>query len=184
MQRSCRHRRRALQKDSSSTTSARPVLTDVHTLSVTSSPSQTTATGLVQQTAFEEFTGTIKGVADHGLIYGLADTGSGLTSGVVRMALSTVGTWNSLSSGLIQMAGFIQHKFTQDLEQLQNLNREWQAFSGQVEDFDDVLNEQQLVRDPLTGVYYEAPYSSYEPDGPQGGGYYVGTQLLNPVNRS
>ena len=33
------------------------------------------------QTAFEEFTGTIKGVSDHGLIYGTADTGSGLTSG-------------------------------------------------------------------------------------------------------
>jgi hypothetical protein len=159
-------------------------LTDVHALWVTSSPSQTEVSGQLQQTAFEEFTGTIKGVADHGVIYGLADTGSGITAGVVRMALSTAGTWNGLSSGLIQMSGFIQHNFTQDLEQLQNLNREWQAFDGQVQNFDNVLNEQQLVRDPTTGVYYEAPYSSYDPDGPDGPGYYSGGQLLDPVNQS
>jgi ABC-type bacteriocin/lantibiotic exporter with double-glycine peptidase domain len=98
------------------------------------------------------------------------------------MALSTQVTWNSLNSGLIQMAGFIQHNFTQDLEQLQALNREWQQFSGQVQSFDDVLNEQQLVEDPTTGVYYEAPYSSYDPDGPDGPGYYTSDgDPLNPV---
>jgi hypothetical protein len=160
-------------------------IVDVHSLSLTSSPSQTVSDGAQQQTAFEEFTGSIKGVADHGLIYSTAVTGSsdGLTSGVIRMALSTESTWNGLNSGLIQMAGFIQHNFTQDLEQLQALNREWQQFSGQVQSFDDVLNEQQLVEDPTTGVYYEAPYSSYDPDGPDGPGYYSSNgDPLNPVS--
>jgi hypothetical protein len=157
---------------------------DVHSLWTDSSPTETVSSGAEQQTTFEEFTGSIKGVADHGLIYSVADTGSdGLTSGVIRMALSTQSTWNSLNSGLIQMAGSIQHNFTQDLEQLQNINQEWQNFSGQVESFDDVLNQQQLVQDPTTGTYYEAPYSSYETDGPDGAGYYTSSgQALNPVN--
>lgn len=156
---------------------------DVHTLWTDSSPSQTVSSGAVQQTAYEEFTGSIKGVADHGLVYAVADTGSdGFTSGVVRMAFSTQSTWNALNSGLIQMAGSIQHNFTQDLEQLQNINQEWQNFSGQVESFDDVLNEQQLVQDPTTGTYYEAPYSSYETDGPDGAGYYTSNgEPLSPV---
>jgi hypothetical protein len=159
-------------------------IVDVHSLSLTTSPSQTVSGGAQQQTAFEEFTGSIKGVADHGLVYSTAVTGSdGLTSGVIRMALSTQSTWNGMNSGLIQMAGFIQHNFTQDLEQLQALNREWQQFSGQVQSFDDVLNEQQLVEDPTTGVYYEAPYSSYDPDGPDGPGYYSSDgDPLNPVS--
>ena len=64
------------------------------------------------------------------------------------------------------------------------LNREWQQFSGQVANFDDVLNSQQLVRDPTTGIYYEAPYSSYDPNGPNGPGYYSSDgHLLNPVTR-
>ena len=57
-----------------------------------------------------------------------------------------------------------------------------QNFSGQVESFDDVLNEQQLVEDPTTGTYYEAPYSSYETDGPDRAGYYTSNgERLNPV---
>ncbi len=142
--------------------------------------------GAEQQEAFEEFTGSIKGVADHGLIYAVADTGSdGYTSGVIRMALSTQNSWNALNSGLIQMAGSIEHNFTQDLEQLQEINQEWQNFDGQVESFDDVLNEQQLVEDPTTGTYYEAPYSSYETSGPDGAGYYGSDgQPLQPVNGS
>ena len=158
---------------------------DVHALWTDSSPSQTEASGAEQQTTYEEFTGSIKGVADHGLIYAVADTGSdGLTSGVVRMALSTKSTWNALNSGLIQMAGSIQHSFTQDLEQLQSINQEWQNFSGQVENFDDVLNQQQLVQDPATGTYYEAPYSSYDTAGPAGPGYYTSDgQLLKQVER-
>lgn len=156
---------------------------DVHALWTDSSPSQTVSSGAVQQTAYEEFTGSIKGVRDHGLVYAVADTGSdGFTSGVVRMAFSTQSTWNALNSGLIQMAGSIQHNFTQDLEQLQSINQEWQNFSGQVERFDDVLNEQQLVEDPTTGTYYEAPYSSYETDGPDGAGYYTSNgEPLTPV---
>lgn len=160
-------------------------LEDVHALWTDTSPSETVSSGAEQQTAYEEFTGSIKGVADHGLVYSGADTGSdGFTSGVIRMALSTEGTWNALNSGLIQMAGSIQHKFIQDLEQLQSLNEEWQNFSGQVDNFDDVLNQQQLVEDPTTGTYYEAPYSAYDASGPDGPGYYTGNgQLLNPVQR-
>ena len=160
-------------------------LEDVHALWTDTGPSQTVSSGAEQQTAYEEFTGSIKGVADHGLVYSVADTGSdGFTSGVIRMALSTEGTWNALNSGLIQMAGSIQHKFIQDLEQLQSLNEEWQNFSGQVESFDDVLNQQQLVQDPTTGTYYEAPYSSYDNSGPEGPGYYTNGQLLKPVQPS
>jgi hypothetical protein len=159
---------------------------DVHPLWTDSTPTETVSSGARQQTAFEEFTGSIKGVADHGLIYAVADTGSdGFTSGVIRMAFSTQNAWNALNSGLIQMAGSIQHNFTQDLEQFQDLNQEWQNFDGQVESFDDVLNEQQLVEDPATGTYYEAPYSSYETNGPDGAGYYgSGGQPLQPVNGS
>lgn len=159
---------------------------DVHALWTDASPSQTVTSGEQQQTAYEEFTGSIKGVADHGLVYANADTNSdGFTSGVIRMALSTESSWNALNSGLIQMAGSIQHKFTQDLEQLQSINQEWQNFSGQVESFDDVLNQQQLVQDPTTGTFYEAPYSSYDTDGPNGPGYYTSNgQLLNQVEQS
>ncbi len=157
---------------------------DVQAVWTDTSPTQTVSGGAEQQSEFEEFTGSVKGVADRGLIHATAVTDSdGYTSGVIRMALSTKSTWNALNSGLIQMAGSIQHNFTQDLEQLQNLNQEWQNFDGQVESFDDVLNDQQLVEDPTTGTYYEAPYSSYDTDGPDGAGYYTSSgQPLSPVS--
>jgi hypothetical protein len=53
-----------------------------------------------------------------------------------------------------------------------------------VANFDDTLNSQQLVKDPSTGGYYEAPYSSYIVDGPDGPGYYLPNgQRLNPVEQ-
>jgi hypothetical protein len=111
-------------------------------------------------------------------------TDGGSTAGVFRLALADGPLWNSLNGALIEMAGSIQHDFTQDLQEIQAVNRQWQDFAGQVANFDDTLNDQQLVQDPSTGQLYEAPYSSYLPNGPQGPGYYLPNgQELNPVER-
>lgn len=147
-----------------------------------STPSKTNASGGTGSLGYEEFTAHLGGPV-HGLVYANISTGGGVTAGVVRLALSTESEWNAENSGLIQMSGAIQHNFTQDLQQLEQVNQEFQDFSGQVANFDDTLNSQQLVQDPSTGTYYEAPYSSYEVDGPDGAGYYNGQQLLNPVQR-
>jgi hypothetical protein len=105
-------------------------------------------------------------------------------AGVFRLALAVTGLWDSLNGALVEMAGSIQHDFTQDITDIQEVNRQWQNFSGQVADFDDTLNNQQLVQDPNTGKFYEAPYTSYR-EGSQGWGYYgPQDQLLNPVQRS
>jgi hypothetical protein len=155
----------------------------VDSLWSTSTPSETNANGGTSSLGYEEFTANLGG-AVHGLIYANISTGGGVTSGVVRLALTSASEWNAENSGVIQMAGAVQHKFTQDLEQLAQANRQFQEFSGQVADFDDTLNSQQLVQDPSTGTYYEAPYSSYVVDGPDGPGYYDGQQRLNPVQQS
>ena len=132
-----------------------------------------------------EFTATLSGTPVHGLIYMEVSTGDGSTAGVFRLALADSALWNSLNGALIEMAGSVQHDFSQDLQEIQNVNRQWQDFSGQVADFDDTLNNQQLVQDPSTGQLYEAPYSSYVVDGPDGPGYYLPNgQRLNPVQRS
>jgi hypothetical protein len=91
--------------------------------------------------------------------------------------------WNAINGALLQMVGSIQHSFTQDLQEIQRLNQQWQSFSNQVANFDDVLNNQQLTQDPTTGTYYYAPYDSYEADGPNGPGYYYHDQRLNIINR-
>jgi len=156
----------------------------VQALTTVSPPSQATQAG-TQSTEYEEFTGTVNGQSDHGLIYATTSVGGGVTGGVVRLALSTADQWNSLNSGMIQMAGAIQHNFSQDLQQLQQVMQQFDNFSGQVEDFDDVLNNQQLVQDPTTDKYYEAPYSSYTVDGSAGPGYYLPNgQRLNEIQRS
>ena len=131
-----------------------------------------------------EITASLKGTRVHGLIYMEVSVDGGSTAGVFRLALADNPLWNSLNGALIEMAGSIQHDFTQDLQEIQAVNRQWQDFSGQVADFDDTLNNQQLVQDPSTGTLYEAPYSSYS-NGPQGPGYYgPNGQLLNPVQHS
>lgn len=148
----------------------------------TSTPNQTNSGGGTSSLEYEEFTADLNGPV-HGLIYANTSTEGSDTSGVVRLALSTAPEWNGENSGLIQMSGAVQHNFTQDLQQLQQVNQEFQDFSGQVANFDDTLNSQQLVQDPSTGTFYEAPYSSYQVDGPNGPGYYNDQQLLNPVQR-
>ena len=150
----------------------------IEQLSAMTPPSQPT-------TEYEQFTGTLNGLSDRGLIYASTTANGSVTSGTVRIALSTTGQWNSLNSGMIQMAGAIQHDFTQDLQQLQQVMHQFQNFSGQVEDFDDVLNNQQLVQDPLTGKLYEAPYAAYTVDEPGGPGYYLPNgHRLNEIQRS
>lgn len=157
--------------------------TNVQSVSTVSSPSQAEQAG-TQTIEYEEFTANFNGLADHGLIYAVADVGGGVASGVVRLALSSANQWNALNSGLIQMAGAIQHDFSQDLQQIQQVNQEFQNFSGQVDNFDDVLNNQQLVQDPTTGNYYEAPYTRYQVDAPGGPGYYLDNgQKLNEIER-
>ncbi len=157
---------------------------NVQSIWATTGPAQTTSSGATQTIEYEEFTGTLNGSADHGIIYSLADVGGGVTSGVIRLGESIEPQWNALNGSLIQMAGAIQHDFTQDLQQLQQVNQQWQNFSGQVQNFDDVLNNQQLVQDPTDGTFYEAPYSNYRVDGPAGPGYYLDNgQRLNPIER-
>ena len=117
------------------------------------------------------------------MIYGEVTNEGGFYIGVVRLGLAPAANWNAVNGALIQMAGFIQHDFTQDLQTINQINQQWQSFSNQVANFDDILNNQQLTQDPTTGIYYDAPYDSYEVDGPTGPGYYNGDQKLNTINR-
>jgi hypothetical protein len=141
---------------------------------------QNGAAGTVE---YEEFTATFSGQPVHGVVYGQVTDSSGFYSGTVRIGLAPAANWNTVNGALIQMAGFIQHNFTQDLETINQLNQQWQQFSNQVANFDDILNNQQLTQDPTTGIYYDAPYDSYEVNGPTGPGYYNNDQRLNIINR-
>jgi hypothetical protein len=134
-------------------------------------------------TEYEEFTATFKGQPVHGLIYGQATNTNGFYDGTVRVGLAQAGNWNAVNGAIIQMAGAIQHNFTQDLETINQLNQQWQSFSNQVANFDDTLNNQQLTQDPRTGIYYDAPYDSYDVNGANGPGYYKDDQKLNIINR-
>jgi hypothetical protein len=158
-------------------------ITVTSVLSVTRLADQELSTGAVQGQQYEEFLGRAEGKAVHGLVYILTDSGSVGVFGVERLGFATTDLWNSVNGGLIEMMGAVQHSFVQDLQEIQRLNQQWQAESAQEANFDDIINGQQLVEDPSTGQLYEAPYSSYDPDGPDGGGYYgPNGQLLNPVS--
>jgi hypothetical protein len=159
-------------------------ITGVSSLSTVASPTQQASNGGSESEQYEQFTGNSAGTAMRGLIFSYTVVGGGVASGYIRMAVAPVDGWNSLNGSMLQIAGSIQHNFTQDLQQLQQVNRQWQDFSSQVANFDDTLNDQQLVVDPSTGVDYEAPYSAYDPNGPQGAGYYLPNgDALNPVSR-
>jgi len=147
-------------------------------------PRVLSATDVGASQEYLEFTATLDAKAVHGLMYMETSTDGSSTAGVFRLALADSPLWDTLNGALIEMAGSIQHDFSQDIEEIQAVNRQWQDFSGQVADFDDTLNNQQLVQDPSTGQLYEAPYSSYLPSGPQGPGYYLPNgQELTPVQR-
>jgi hypothetical protein len=89
----------------------------------------------------------------------------------------------ALNAPMVEMEGAIQHNFTPDRQENQQINQQEQNFAGQVENFDDVLNSQQLVQDPTEGQYYKAPYDSHDQNGPNGPGYYLNGHLLNPMER-
>jgi hypothetical protein len=159
-------------------------ITDVSSLTEVASPPRQASNGGTEAEDYRQFSGTSHGTSVRGLVFAYTDTGGGVSEGFIRMALSGTDQWNALTGLMIQIAGSIQHDFTQDLQTLQRVNQQWQDFSGQVADFDDVLNQQQLVRDPSTGVLYETPYSNWNPNGPQGPGYYLPNgDPLNPVSR-
>jgi hypothetical protein len=137
-----------------------------------------------QATEYMEFVGTLGGKTVHGIVNMVASINGATAAGVIRLGLATPALWNSVNGGLVQMMGSIQHNFSGDLQQIAQINQQWQDFSGQVADFDDVLNSQQLVQDPSDGNLYEAPYSAWDQDGPNGPGYYLANgQQLNPVQR-
>jgi hypothetical protein len=160
-------------------------ITGVTSLSSSASSPQQTSTGATAADLYETFDGQLGSTEVQGLIYSYTTAGGGVASGTIRMVVAPVDKWNSLNPSMLQIAGSIQHDFSQDLAQLQQVNQQWQDFSGQVADFDDTLNQQQLVEDPSTGAMYEAPYSAYEADGPNGPGYYLANgDELNPVSRS
>jgi hypothetical protein len=147
-------------------------------------PEQAQPTGGFLATEYMEFLGTLNGKATHGFVNMVASINGPSAAGVVRLGLASPALWNSVNGGLLQIMGSVQHNFSGDLEQIAQINRQWQDFSGQVADFDDVLNSQQLVQDPTNGSLYEAAYSSWDPSGPNGPGYYLPNgQLLNPVQR-
>ena len=105
----------------------------------------------------------------------ISSTGGGVTSGILRFALTTPSLWDSLNGGLMWAALSIQHNFTQDLQAIQHAQEEQAGFAQQVAGFDQALNGTDLVEDPSTGIQYEAPYSAYENNGPNGPGYYIGS---------
>jgi len=136
-------------------------------------PSRQVSNGGTEGQEYVEFTGTLKdGRAVHGLVYVLSETGSSTPSGVIRLGLATTSLWNSVNGALTHIVNSIQHNFTQDLQQWENLNRQQQAFNQQVQGFDYALNGVDLVHNPATGATFEAPYDTYRATGPDGPGYY------------
>jgi hypothetical protein len=150
-------------------------------------PSTTTVTGGKQEEVITEFLGSVGGKRAHGLVRVISTTGGGVTSGALRIAVAAPALWNSLNGELIWMAYGIEHSFAPDLAAIQHAQEQLAGFSRQVAGFDQALNATDLVRDPSTGIEYEAPYSAYSQSGPQGAGYYIGNpgaerklQLLTP----
>ena len=112
-------------------------------------------------------------------------TGPSVTSGVMRLAISTTGQWNADNGGLLKVMTSVRHSLVPDEQQRQHLQQQWQQFSESEQKFDDVINGVDEVRDPSTGTIYAAPYDTYDPAGPNGPGYYIDhggiLQKLQPV---
>jgi hypothetical protein len=142
-------------------------------LSSLQSPNQQLANGGTQGQVRVEFTGTLKdGRAVHGSVDVVSVTGGSTPSGVIRLGVATPELWNSVNGALTHVKESIQHAFTQDLLQWEQLSRQQQAFSQQVQGFDYALNGVDLVHDPATGATFEAPYDTYRATGQDGPGYY------------
>jgi hypothetical protein len=143
-------------------------------LTTVNAPNQTIATGGTQQEFITAFLGHIGQKSLHGVVRVISSTVGGVTNGVLRLALATPPLWNSLNGALIWVMYGIQHDFTQDLAAIQHTQQQLAGFSRQVAGFDQVLNGTDLVQDPSTGIQYEAPYSAWQNNGPNGSGYYIG----------
>ena len=148
-------------------------------LSTSAAPNQTTASGGVQQFEQIEFLGSNGGNLIHGIAGVQATSGGGVTSGTVRLAMSTRPLWNSLNQALLRVASGIQHDFTQDDQELLHVQQQLQGFAQQVAGFDQALNGTDIVHDAATGQTFEAPYSAFSKSGPDGPGYYVGSPGAN-----
>jgi hypothetical protein len=147
-----------------------------HVLASSVTPQQRSSDGAVNQLEDIEFLGVLGTTRVHGLASVEASVDSGVdAAGVVRLALTEQTDWNSLSGATIRIAAGIEHSFTQDLEQWEQLSEQQQQFGQQVAGFDEALNGEDLVEDPSTGETFEAPYNSYLPSGPDGPGYYTGS---------
>lgn len=145
-------------------------------LATVSAPNTTTAAGGTGEAERVEFLGTVNGTKQvHAIATVTATTGGGVTSGAVRLAISTPALWNSLNGALIQVANGIEHDFTQDLAQLRQVQQQLDAFGQQVEGFDYALNGNDLVQNTATGQQFEAPYTAFNQSGPDGPGYYTGS---------
>ncbi len=143
-------------------------------------PDQPVSGGAVEGQEYMEFTGTLtNGNPIHGLVNVVSASGPGGTAGVIRLGVASTSQWNAVNGALIHMMFSVQHSIAQDLQQYEQLSRQWQAFGQQVQGFDYALTGVDLVNDPTTGATFEAPYNTYNPSGPEGPGYYspAGTKL-------
>jgi hypothetical protein len=140
-----------------------------------SAPNKQTVTGALQQFEQVEFLGSLGSKSVHGIVGAQSVSGGGVTSGSIRLAISTRGLWNSVNPALLRVAAGIQHDFTQDDQQLLRVQQQLQGFARQVQGFDQALDGTDIVSDPATGQTFEAPYTSYSASGPDGPGYYTGS---------
>ena len=146
-------------------------------------PNQTLSNGAVEGQMYAEFLGTgADGSPIHGLVYAESVTGGGVTSGVMRLGLSTPALWNSTNGALIQIMGSIQHDFTQDLETWAHMNQQWQQEQQNFQNFDNVISGFDWAYDPATATDFEAPYQAFQAKGPAGPGYYDGSVKLKTIN--
>jgi hypothetical protein len=148
-------------------------------------PSEVDSVGALEGFEYVEFTGIFESVPVHGLVSALSVSGSVGTSGVLRYALGQASAWNTDNGALRRIVGGIQHNFTEDLQQWEQLDQQWQSFGEQEQSFDNIINGVDLVEDPSTGQVFEAPYDAYSTSGPDGPGYYDSSgQKLTEVNPS
>ncbi len=150
-------------------------------LSLDRLPNQNEPNGHIQSTQYEEFLAIYQGASLHGIVSVVADTGGGVTSGVMRLGISTPGLWNSINGALIHMAGSIQHDFTQDIQTWEHITQQWQLEGQTFQEFDNAITGADLEANPATGETFEAPYNSFQASGPSGPGYYQGSTKLQPT---
>jgi hypothetical protein len=145
-------------------------------LGLSTSARQALSNGAVGQLENLEFLGTFAGRTVHGLASIYASVLSGVdASGTIRLALTSASAWNATGGAVLRIAAGVEHSFTADLQQWEQLSRRQQQFGQQVAGFDQALNGEDLVQNPSTGATFEAPYNSYLQSGPEGPGYYAGS---------